>query len=676
VSDGRAGLVHRAWRHAIVRAPASAPAYLALAKLVAMDEAMVLLARAHAVAGASSEVARTFAQAVFNAGAGARARTILIAALAHEARADTLTDLGIVEASLAFGNASARFRCAIALDPSLAPAQFALGNRGDEAEARYRRVLARDPRHGGALVNLANLWRDGPRLEDSLLLLMQAAALAPGDPVALYNLANALHLSGDIGGAALFFRAALALDRRDAWRLREATLLPPIPESAEEIDRWRRRFLDRVQALAKTPLRVDDPLTDGHWTNFHLAYHDEDDRPLQEAVARLWKHATPALARSDLRGHDGRPRLGFISAYFRDHTIGHLFKRVIAGIDRRRFRVVLVRAGAATDRVGDTIAASADEVVTLPEDLARAQQDLAAARLDALLYTDIGMDPFTYYLAHARLAPLQMVAWGHPVTTGLDVIDLFVSAETFDREDAEADYTEVLRRLPFLLLDWQPEAVEIGTVDRTRLGMSGDGHVYFCAQSLFKLHPRFDAALAEILRRDKDAVLHLVEGHRRPWCRRIVERLERQLPGVSERMRFLPRLSGADFIRAQALADVVLDTPGFSGGKTSLEAFAVGQPVVTLPSRYLRGRLTYGFYRRMGLDDLIATSLDDFVTRAVRLGTEAGYRSEAKARVAERSPRLWGTTESVRAFEDLVGSRISRRAAMPSLGRRRPSPRP
>ena len=62
-------------------------------------------------------------------------------------------------------------------------------------------------------------------------------------------------------------------------------------------------------------------------------------------------------------------------------------------------------------------------------------------------------------------------------------------------------------------------------------------------------------------------------------------RLERQLPGASQRIRFLPRLSGHDFIRAQALADVVLDTPGFSGGKTSLEAFSMGQPVVTMPSR-------------------------------------------------------------------------------------------
>jgi protein O-GlcNAc transferase len=666
VSDGRAGLVYRAWRHAIVRSPGSAPAHLALAKLVSATEALVILSRAYALAGASSDVARTFAQAAFAVGEPARARAILAAELARETRADTLTDLGIVEARLGLDGASSRFRRAIALDPGLTPAHFALGNRSDAAESRYRRALARDPHHGHALVNLANLWRDGERLEDSLRLLRRAVALSPADAVALYNLANARHVAGDAEAAVRFCRAALAIEARDAWRLREATLLPPIPASVDEIARWRRRFKDRVEALTDAPIRVDDPLADGHWTNFHLAYHDEDDRPLQESVARMWRHAAPALATSDLRRHDGRSRLGFVSAYFRDHTIGHLFKRVIAGIDRARFQVVVVRAGPATDAVAEAIAAVADEVITLPEDLALARRDLAAQRLDALVYTDIGMDPFTYYLAHARLAPLQMVAWGHPVTTGLDTIDLFLSAEAFDRDGAESDYTEELARLPFLLLDWQPETVDLTGATRAQLGMSPDGRAYLCAQSLFKLHPGFDRAFAEILGRDREAILHFVEGHRQPWCRRIAERLERQLAGASARIRFLPRLSGADFIRAQALADVVLDTPGFSGGKTSLEAFAVGQPVVTMPSRYLRGRLTCGFYRRMGLDDLVATSLDDYVAKAVRLGTDRGFRSDSRARVAERASRLWGTVESVRAFEDLVAGRISRRAARPS----------
>jgi len=40
------------------------------------------------------------------------------------------------------------------------------------------------------------------------------------------------------------------------------------------------------------------------------------------------------------------------------------------------------------------------------------------------------------------------------------------------------------------------------------------------------------------------------------------------------------------FLHLQALADVLLDTIHFGGGNTSLEAFAFGTPVVTLPGRH------------------------------------------------------------------------------------------
>jgi protein O-GlcNAc transferase len=657
VTAARAGLMRQSWRQAVARAPDSAAAYLSLSKLLPPGEALSWLARAYVVLPESNDVVRAYAQAAAAAGEVARCRAVLLQSLRRDMRAETLADLAVVEARAGLPEAAGRLRQSLALDPSLAGVHFLLGNR-DAAATRYRRAISRDPRHAGALVNLANLLRDGPKLDEALGLLRQAVLLYPGNAVALFNLGNALHVAGEAGAACLTYRAALAVEPRDAWRIREATLLPPIPESAADIARWRARMAARMASLMDTPLTVVDPARDGHWTNFHLAYHDADDRALQEAAARLWRHACPALATRDLRRHDGRPRLGFVSAYFKDHTIGHLFEGTIAAIDRERFRVVVVQAGPAEDAMARRLAASGDEDIVLPADLAPARDALAAAGLDALFYPDIGMDPLTYYLAHARLAPLQMASWGHPVTTGLDSIDLFVSAEGFDRDGAEGDYTERLARLPSLLLNWQPEAVPFDGVDPSRLGLDGEGRAYLCAQSLFKLHPDFDPALAEILRRDPDAVLHFIEGHRKPWCRRIVARIERHLPGAGARIRFLPRLSGPDFIRAQALADVVLDTPGFSGGKTSLEAFSMGQPVVTLPSRYLRGRLTHGFYGRMGLADMVATSLEDYVARAVRTGTDRAFREEARGRIASRAPRLWGDLGSVRAFEDLVAAEL------------------
>ena len=39
------------------------------------------------------------------------------------------------------------------------------------------------------------------------------------------------------------------------------------------------------------------------------------------------------------------------------------------------------------------------------------------------------MEPFSYYLSFARLAPVQVVWWGHPDTTPSNQIDYFLSLD-------------------------------------------------------------------------------------------------------------------------------------------------------------------------------------------------------------------------------------------------------
>src|SRR5690606_23806735 len=105
---------------------------------------------------------------------------------------------------------------------------------------------------------------------------------------------------------------------------------------------------------------------------------------------------------------------------------------VIAAIDRARFAVTVFQIGGADDAVARAIRESAETWIALPDDLFAAQARIAEAGLDALLFTDIGMDPATWFLAHARFAPVQMSSWGHPLTSGIANVDYFVSAKHFE----------------------------------------------------------------------------------------------------------------------------------------------------------------------------------------------------------------------------------------------------
>jgi len=114
---------------------------------------------------------------------------------------------------------------------------------------------------------------------------------------------------------------------------------------------------------------------------------------------------------------------------------------------------------------------------------------------------------------------------------------------------------------------------------------------------------------------------------------------------------FAPRMREGDYLNLVALADVMLDTVHFNGMNTSLEAIAVGTPVVTLPGNFQRSRHTQAMYRRMGLDDLIASDADAYVDAAVRIANDADYRRAVSSRILASNAVLFEDAAVVREFE-------------------------
>ena len=88
--------------------------------------------------------------------------------------------------------------------------------------------------------------------------------------------------------------------------------------------------------------------------------------------------------------------------------------------------------------------------------------------------------------------------------------------------------------------------------------------------------------------------------------------------------------------------------------RASSVASALGTPIVTWPGAFVRGRLTYGFYQLMGLDDCVARDHADYVELALRLAAEPDLRRHVTRRVLDRVPVLFDHIPSVRAIEDAL----------------------
>jgi predicted O-linked N-acetylglucosamine transferase (SPINDLY family) len=246
------------------------------------------------------------------------------------------------------------------------------------------------------------------------------------------------------------------------------------------------------------------------------------------------------------------------------------------------------------------------------------------------------------------------------VTTGIPTLDYFISAQDLEVEEAQEHYSEKLIRLHHLPIFYSPPKLPATLKTRQHFGLDDQQHIYLCPQSLFKLHPDFDLLLAEILRQDPVGQVVLVEGEQTHWTDLLKQRFHHTLPAaINQRVGFVPRQSLADYFNLIAIADVMLDPLHFGGGITTLDALAIGTPIVTLPSRFLRGRVAYYCYQKMGMMDCVANSSQEYINIALRLGTDSSYRDTIKAQILTTNQVLYENREAVQELEQWLQKLIT-----------------
>jgi predicted O-linked N-acetylglucosamine transferase (SPINDLY family) len=482
----------------------------------------------------------------------------------------------------------------------------------------------------------------------------------PDDTQLLTLLALTLRSQDRFGEADAVYEKAFAIEPHVKGRIDWALAASPLPANVAEIEAAVSQAIERLDACIQRPCPQDRLLT----TGFYFAYFGVDITPLQRRMGQALLASRPYLGwvptwfdEWQARGVQGRRlRVGFISTLFCQptHIISRCYASLAAQLDRSRFEVVLIQVGG--QPMANELAASCESAVHLAQpDVESAVTALRDLRLDALVYTDIGMDQATAQLAIARVAPVQMAMDGHPVTTGSPNMDYYLSSKWYEPEDAANHYTEQLVLFgdsPCFLA--RPTATT--TVDlRAELGLRPDVRLYACLQSLFKLHPDFDQALAQILRSDPQAICLLVNDRQRDaW----EQRFARSYGDVADRIHFLARRPLDQFHGVLLDTDVLLDPWHFGGGTTTMTAFGLGLPVVTLPAPFVRGRFTYGLYRKMGINDLIAADAQDYVAKALRLAADRDWFRDLQRRILAANDFMFESGHAVRELETILVSTI------------------
>ena len=523
--------------------------------------------------------------------------------------------------------------------------------RSAAAATHYEQAWARlgkhDSRRAHTALRMARSLKFDDELDAAEIWFQRVLDIEPGNTDALELLAFLHYNQSRPALAQLAMQRRIAAKPAPGLELRKALMgLPAICDSVDEIGEVRARYdLALDDLLDAKPAPMIDPVVEVGLTPFYLAYYGIEDRALMKKLAGvIRKNYSGAAVIPDFRGRFRRRkrRVAFVSTNFNTHSIGRTTIGWIRDLPRDDFEVwVFSIAPRAADPLAEDIRRAADVYVVLSTNMDSIRAEIAAGEPDFLIFADLGMHPLTYYLAFWRLAPVQLLAWGHPVSMGIDSVDHFISADMLEPPGGEQQYSENLLRLSrYFMPRYTRPSQTPEPIDRESLGLPRNANLYGCPQTMFKLHPDFDEVFASILDRDPAARIVLIEA-RKPWANKFLRRIERRIGAQTDRLLMLPQRPAPEFHKLLSCMDVLLDPFYFGGNNSSAEGLALGVPVITLPAPQLRGRFTLGHYREMEFDGCIAKSAEQFIEITLSLGTDAEARRAASERILASCGRLF-----------------------------------
>lgn len=526
----------------------------------------------------------------------------------------------------------------------------------DQAASCLDRAASLSPSPASLLIDLGNLRQEQGQQQAARLCYERALAYDPKSVPAQQNLGYLAFNLGMVDDSAQVLDKLLAQQPSPINHLLAASVLPIVYDSLQDMQHWQKRSLDILKKAVEHGSRHDATQTLVP-TYFFSAYTGDNPIETMNLRSRIVHGHDFTSGRARWTTDSGRqPRIGFLSAYFRDHTIGRLNIGRIEACRSLDAHSVVIQGGRAQDWMVDRYRQAADQYVELPRVLSSAIELLRRLELDILVFADVGMDSLATTLAFSRFAPIQAATWGHPMTTGSAMIDYFLSSPDLETSQGPSHYSEKLLLLDSLGLNYgrpllpQSGQLQNRSVWRGELNLPENGRLYGCPQTLFKFHPDFDQALAGILESDTTGLLVLIEGRVPRWTSELQRRFRRTLPEAGGRVRFLPPLPNADFLKLLTVCDVLLDPFPFGGGNTTLEGLAMHTPIVTLPSDFLSGRITFALLKRLGLESCIANNVEQYVKRAVELANQPTLRQAVSQQIEDRCHLLFDQAESASSW--------------------------
>lgn len=265
------------------------------------------------------------------------------------------------------------------------------------------------------------------------------------------------------------------------------------------------------------------------------------------------------------------------------------------------------------------------------------QMDLSCLHnnyFNAAIYPDIGMSSESIFLSNIRIAPIQIVMYGHPASTHGSCIDYFIGGKrTEDLSRALINYSERLVLVPGLGVypvfpDFTPQELE-------QSPDISEPFLINCPWTSQKITWPLIDTLINILRKTKRKIMFqffsgggLIGNNAFiPFAKDIWSLLGK------ENAKLFPPIQYEMYLSEMQKGMFSMDSYPFGGFNTIIDSLHLKKPVITWKGNYAYNRFASATLDIIGLEELIAHSKEEYIDLALRMIENDSFRGSVTRKI-------------------------------------------
>ncbi|MBU3617849.1 peptide transporter [Polynucleobacter sp. JS-Fieb-80-E5] len=398
----------------------------------------------------------------------------------------------------------------------------------------------------------------------------------------------------------------------------------------EQILPWLAARLDQIDDIEQLPIGVL------HDLYMHCSYADRADKhDIKKSINALIRRKLrnnhvleieiPRLKLSTKPDKNKPVMLVILEWFGSSHSIYRTHSRTIEGA-RRHFRVVAMAYENCVDEVTKQVF---DEFIPLSNvgmmDQLKQIQDVAQKLNAQICYMpSVGMFPLTMWVSNLRIAPLQMMALGHPATTHAHAIDYVVVEE--DYVGSKNCFSEKLLILPKDGMPYRPSAsAKEMSISKKFLAKPEVVKIAVCATTM-KLNPSFLQACAQIIEKSRVPIeFRFLVGQAQGMVYHYVQRVVKRFLG--DGVIIYPHQNYQDYMAVISDCDMFINPFPFGNTNGIIDTVSAGLIGVCKTGPEVHEHIDQGMFERLNYPKwMVAENITDYVNAAVRLAENHAER--------------------------------------------------